>query len=368
MIARMYCKKIKQFFRKPFNVLFMLAAPVVLILLMGYAMSNLIGSAETESSSPELTVLYLTEKDSPSQYEQKFTAFQKYITASMNISFKETDSFVQGCQEVDKNKAAALIKVSTDGFYYYRSPYNEPTEGKMLRTAFHTLMASSENAVSGSYIDSKVVPQKTIDSYTYFTFAELGFIMIYLCLIIGQSVYAEKETRTYERICISKASTGKMLISKIAMGVTIALIQIFLVYMISVFALQVDWGNLSVFLFFLYLLLALFSSAMGAVTGLLMKKKTSLNDLLLMISIFIGFLGGGLTPLSFLDTVKAVSVLCKLSPLYWVTNSAIILSSGKFDVKFAIAVVVCLLMTGLMAGIYFIRRKNEKGKGIYVYA
>lgn len=122
MIARMYYKEIKQFFRKPFNVLFMLAAPVVLILLMGYAMSNLIGSAETESSSPELKVLYLTEKDSPSQYEQKFTAFQKYITASMNISFKETDSFVQGCQEVDKNKAAALIKVSTDGFYYLPLP------------------------------------------------------------------------------------------------------------------------------------------------------------------------------------------------------------------------------------------------------
>lgn len=368
MIARMYYKEIKQFFRKPFNVLFMLAAPVILILLMSYAMSNLIGTAKTESSSPNIKVLFLSDKDAPAQFIHKFSVFQEYAADNIDVLFVEADSFSDGCQEVDKNKAAALIKISADGYYYYRSPYNEPAEGSMLRTAFHTRMGSPENADIGSYIESKIVSQKTINSYTYFTFAELGFIMIYLCLIVGQNVYFEKETKTFERIYISRAGTSKMLVSKIAMGATVGVIQIFLVYGISTFALQVDWGGLSVFLFFLYLLLAVFSSSLGAIAGLFMKKKTSLNDTLLMSSIFIGFLGGGLTPLSFLDTIKAVSMLCKLSPLYWVTNSAIILSGGIFDDKFGIAVGICFLMTALIAGIYFIRRKKEKRKGISVYA
>lgn len=366
MIARMYLKEIKQFFRKPFNILFMLAAPVILILLMGYAMSNLIGTTWAEPSS-EHTVLFFLEKNTSPDLWQKFSSFKESIENGMDFPFKETDSFDKGCQEVDQHEAIALIKISSDGFYYYRSPYNEPAESKMLRTAYQTLLRSSENIAPASYIETKEVQQKTIDSYTYFTFAELGFIMIYLCLIVGQSVYSEKEAKTFERIYTSKANISKMLLCKIALGCTVASIQIFLVYVISTYVLHVDWGNLTVLIFFLYILLALFSSSFGAVAGLFIKKKTTLNDILLMVSIFIGFLGGGLTPLSFLETIKAVSLLCKLSPLYWVTNSAIILSGGKIDENFLLALVVCILVIACMACIYLIIRRKEKLKGVYVY-
>jgi ABC-2 type transport system permease protein len=362
----MYVKELKQFVSKSFNILFMLVAPIILILLMGYAMSNIIGTPVIENDK-KVTLLYVIETTSNSTNLEKFSEFKKVIENEMDIPFKKVNSFEEGTKEVNQQNAIALIQVSSEGFYYYRSPYNEPTESKMLRTAFYTLLNTSEDFIPGSFIETKTVEVKSIDSYTYFTFAELGLIMMYLSLIVGQSVFAEKEAKTFRRIYTSKANIGNMLLSKIALGFTVGLVQIMLVYLLSTFVLKVNWGRLFFIIFGLYALFALFSSTLGAILGLYVKSKTSLNDRILMISIIFGFLGGGLTPISFLDSVKVMSLLCKLSPLYWVTNSAITLSGGIINKEFSIAIIVCLLTLVLLVLIHQHEKRKETTKGVYTY-
>ena len=151
----MYLKEIKQFFRKPFNVLFMLIAPLVLILLMGYAMSNVIGESGEEKNQENATntVLYIIDDNSKNEYQEKFIQFENYIEDETNIIFKQISNYEEGCQQVDKQKAIALIKVSQDGFYYYRSPYNEPTESQILRNVYDMFFSSSGNLSTHSYIE-----------------------------------------------------------------------------------------------------------------------------------------------------------------------------------------------------------------------
>ncbi|WP_313129301.1 ABC transporter permease [Anaerocolumna sp.] len=365
MFAKMYIKEIKQFFRKPFNILFMLVVPICLILLMGYAMSNIVGRTESNINT-DSTVLYIVESGSNEQYQQNFKQFKSYVNKSMNIKFIEIHDFNSGCEDVNKQNAIALIQLSDNGFYYYRSPYNEPAESKILRAAYKNILGRTENLESNS-IEMVEVKQKTINSYTYFTFAELGLIIMYLSLIVGQSIFIEKETKTFERIYISKANINKTLISKVALGCTIGLLQILLVYLVSSLILNISWGKYFILIYALYLLLSLLSSTLGAIMGLFIQKKAVLNDSILIISISFGLLGGGLTPLSFLDSIKIVSFICKLSPLYWITNSAISLSSGKINTEFVIAVILCLLIIIFMVLIYSILKKAEKIKGVYLY-
>jgi ABC-2 type transport system permease protein len=284
----------------------------------------------------------------------------------MDIKFLEIHDLVSGCEDVDKQNAIALIQLSDKGFYYYRSPYNEPAKSKMLRAAYNNILGRT-GSLNSDFIETVEVKQKTIDSYTYFTFAELGLIMMYLSLIAGQSIFTEKETKTLERIYISKANMNKILISKVALGCTIGLLQILLVNFVSSLVLNVNWGKYSILIYALYLLLSLFSSTLGAVIGLFTKKRTVLNDTILIISIFWGLLGGGLTPLSFLDSIKIVSLICKVSPLYWITNAAISLSSGKINRDFVIAILLCIFITIAMTIIYSIFKKKEKIKGVYLY-
>lgn len=360
----MYLKEIKQFFRKPFNVLFMLIAPLVLILLMGYAMSNVIGESGEEKNQENATntVLYIIDDNSKNEYQEKFIQFENYIEDETNIIFKQISNYEEGCQQVDKQKAIALIKVSQDGFYYYRSPYNEPTESQILRNVYDMFFSSSGNLSTHSYIEVEEIQQKSLDSYSYFTFAELGFIMLYLCLIVGQSVFNEKEIKTFERIYTSKANISKLIISKVGMGVTIGIIQIIFVYLLSTFILDVSWGRYKVLIYLLYTILAIFSSTLGALLGLYIKKKVVLNDTILILSIFLGFLGGGLTPLSFLDTVKVISIICRISPLYWITNSAIVLSNDKINDYFFVSVLLCITLIIMFIIIYLILKNKEKRK------
>lgn len=367
MIIKMYLKEIRQFFRKPFNILFMLVVPIVLILLMGYAMSNIVGKTSETEDMADGRIFYIVEAGSSLECQQKFSEFRAYIEKGMEIPFEEVSDFADGCERVDQQEAIALIRVSEEGFYYYRSPYNEPTAGKMLRSAYNTFLGASELYGSSSYIETKEIRQKTIDSYTYFTFAELGLIMLYIGLIVGQSVFTEKETKTFERIYTSKANISKMMISKVAMGATVGVVQTVLVYILSTVVLHVKWGSLAPLIVVLYLALSIFSSTLGAILGLLSKKKASLSDNILTLSILIGFLGGGLTPLSFLDTIKVMSFICKISPLYWITNSAIALSGGTLNKDFGIAIAVCLLLTGLLTGIYLKAKGKERAKGVAVY-
>ena len=300
MIANMYKKEMKMFLRSPFQLAFMLVAPVVLILMMGYAMSNIVGeTAEVETDDAKKSkVLYVVEETAMDADRADFNTFMTFTKSSMGIKWQEVSSFEDSKEMVDSCDALALIRVSEDGFYYYRSPYNEPTESKLLRAAYQNMLGEFES-LSKSSVISYEVEAKTVDSYSYFTFAELGFIMLYISLIVGQSVFMEKDTKAFRRIFISKANVGAMLISKTAL--------------------------------------------------------------------LVGMLGGGLTPLAFLDSIKVVSYLCKMSPLYWIVNGVIALAGNQTTTDHYVGMALCMAFVVLMFIVFKSKKKQESKKGVFLY-
>ena len=300
MIANMYKKEMKMFLRSPFQIAFMLVAPMVLILMMGYAMSNIVGeTAEVETDDAKKSkVLYVVEETATDADRADFNTFMAFTKSSMQMEWREVSSFEDSKEIVDSCDAIALIQVSEDGFYYYRSPYNEPTESKLLRAAYHNMLGEFES-LSKSSVTFYEVEAKTVDSYTYFTFAELGFIMLYISLIVGQSVFMEKDTKAFRRIFISKANVGAMLISKTAL--------------------------------------------------------------------LVGMLGGGLTPLAFMDSIKVVSYLCKMSPLYWIVNGVIALAGNQTTTDHYVGMALCMAFVVLMFIVFKSKKKQESKKGVFLY-
>lgn len=368
MIANMYKKEMKMFLRSPFQIAFMLVAPVVLILMMGYAMSNIVGeTAEVETDDAKKSkVLYVVEETAMDADRADFNTFMTFTKSSMGIKWQEVSSFEDSKEMVDSCDAIALIQVSEDGFYYYRSPYNEPTESKLLRAAYQNMLGEFES-LSKSSVTSYEVEAKTVDSYTYFTFAELGFIMLYISLIVGQSVFMEKDTKAFRRIFISKANVGAMLISKTALGVTIGIVQILEAYLLSTVALDVKWGDKPWLIALVYLTLAFFSSLLGAMLGLFAKTRAAFSDKVLVISILVGMLGGGLTPLTFLDSIKVVSYLCKMSPLYWIVNGVIALAGNQSTTDHYIGMALCMAFVVLMFIVFKSKKRQESKKGVFLY-
>lgn len=366
MIWNMYKKEIRTYLRNPFQLAFTLLFPVLFVLIMGYTMSNVIGETAELESDEEIRVLYMVEEDAAQEDEMEFEVFKAYAEEGMEVKWEEVKDFEASKEKIDANDAIALIKVSEEGFYYYRSPYNEPSASKALRAAYNNMLGEFA-AISQSQVTSTIVKAKTVDSYTYFTFAELGFIMFYISLIVGQSVFADKDTKAFRRIYISDASVNGYVATKIALGMTISVVQILEVYLLSTLALDVSWGENTLWIVLTFLCLGLFSSVMGAIMGAFSKSRAGMSDKILVISILVGILGGGLTPVTFLESYKVLSYICKISPLYWITNGTVSLAGNQSTNEHIIGMAVCLILSAVVLLIYAKKRKEEQKKGVFLY-
>ncbi len=366
MIWNMYKKEIRSYLRSPFQLAFTLIFPVMLVLLMGYIMSNVVGETANVESDEEITVLYLVEDNTNTEYITEFEIFKAYAEEGMEIFWQEVKEFEAAKEKVDSNDAIALIKVSEEGFYYYRSPYNEPDASKVLRAAYNNMLGEFTN-LSQSNVTSTIVEVEKVDSYTYFTFAELGFIMLYISLIVGQSVFVDKDTKAFRRIYISDASVNSYVASKVALGITISILQIVEVYIVSTLILDVNWGSKLWLIVLTFLVLGALSSIMGTIMGVFNKSRAEFSEKILVLSILVGLLGGGLTPVTFLESYKVLGYICKISPLYWITNGTISLAGNQNTNDHIIGMVVCVTISVLFLVMYMKNRKIEKEKGVFVY-
>lgn len=366
MIWNMYKKELRAYIRSPFQLAFTLLLPVMFVLIMGYAMSNVVGETADVESDEEIIALYTIEEGASADDTMEFEMFKTYATSGMGVTWYQVDSFDDSKDKVDTNDAIALIRVSEEGFYYYRSPYNEPTSSKVLRAAYNNMLGELTN-ITENKVTSTVIQAEKVDSYTYFTFAELGFIMFYLALIVGQSVFVDKGTTAFRRIYISEASVNSYVMAKVLFGVTISVIQIAVVYLISTRGLKVDWGENIGLIVLTFLCLGLFSSIMGAVMGVFAKSRAALSDKILVMAILVGILGGGLTPVSFLESYKILGYICKISPLYWITNGTVALAGNQSTTDHIVGMAVCLVLSVLMLLSYKKKRKLENEKGVFVY-
>lgn len=367
MIRNIYKKELRAYLRSPFQLAFTLLFPVLFVLLMGYIMSNVVGKTASVESEEPVKVLYLLEDNATAECRAEFAVFQKY-TENMEAEWEAVTEFSDAERCVDDCEAVAAIRVSAEGFYYYRSPYNESTVSKVLRAAYNNMLGGLTNTDGGNVsVTSTIVEKETVDSYTYYTFAELGFLMFYISLIVGQSIFADKETKAFRRIYISDASVNAYLGAKIGLGMTISVVQIAEVYLISSLLLDVSWGNKIWLIVLTYLFLGLLSSVMGAVMGVFAKSRAAFSDKVLILSILVGLLGGGLTPVTFLESYKVLAWLCKISPLYWITNGTVSLAGNQSTTEQWIGMAVCVALTAVFLLLYLKKRRAEKEKGVFLY-
>ncbi|XID90453.1 ABC transporter permease [Paenibacillaceae bacterium WGS1546] len=367
MLLSFLKKDIRQFSRRKANVLFMFLVPIVLIILMSYSLDRYMeGNVGTFQDG---RILYMVNTEN--EHLNQFTIFKEQISSDTGVQFEEIHSYEDGVERVNRQEAYAVISIHEQGFDYYRSPYNEELGGKLIRTAFDQNIALILAETIPPVITTTVLEGNTVNSFAYFTFSGLGLIMLYISSIIAHSVSNEKELRTLERIKLSNANIRLMLVSKIVFGLLIGVLQIAEVYIFSSFVLDVHWGSNTPLMICVLLTLAVFSSTLGAIVGIAVKNKLLINNLVLMLVVLIGFLGGAFSPITMLENIPVVSTLIKGSPLYWSNQALTYLYSGTIDASVWIAMAVCLGSSLLILALYrlkTIRPNSTSNKGVARHA
>ena len=334
----------------------MILLPILLISIFSFALGDYIKGDYGTFKNGQVFYLHDGTTD---QMNSRFDAISKKITEQTGVSFTEVTDAEQAKKDVESSKAYGLITIGSESFSYFRSSFNEPQGGQLVRTLFTELArdgVTSVETTSGNALSIKrtVIEGSHLDSKVYYTFAALTFSILFMGVLVGHSVFDEKELGTLTRIRMSKAGVRIVVVVKILTGILCGAGQILSAFVFSNLVLKVDWGDKLPLILLVLLCLVTLSSTFGAVVGSFAPNKSMCQSTVMMTTMLCGYLGGAITPLYLLENMPILGYIVKISPLYWTNQSMTYLYNGVVNSKFGITISVLLGLTALLLIVYAI--------------
>ena len=356
-------KELKVFFTSKSNLVFMVLLPILMISIFGIALDDYVQGDYGTFEHGRL--LYIAETSS-AQRLAEYNRIADKITAATGVVSEQAENAETAKREVESSRAFGAVTITDSGYEYYRSPFNEPEGGKLVRSLFVQLSGADANASSVA-VQRITLEMPPFNSKAYYTFAALSFSLLFMGLLVAHSVYDEREWGTLIRVRLSHAGTGMMFTCKIITGLVCGAVQIAVAFLFSTTVFGVQWGDLAHMLILLLLLLAALSSVFGAVIGSIAANKSMCQSAVLMTAMLCGYLGGSITPLYLLENQPVLNVLVNLSPLYWTNRALTALYSGILDEKTAYSAAVLAGLIAVILAVYFLTAgrsgKSMKGAG-----
>ena len=346
-------KEIIQFFRSKTDVITMLIFPIVLIFVMGKSLDGLMSMDKNIFSGK---IIYFNIEDaSGNKNLQPFYDFSVQFQKDTEAEFIENTNHKEAIELVNKNEAICFINVGKEDIKYFRNENEESAESKVFRNLYAQYMkkyifihstSKSEpqkvpqilNAQNNTRVKSEGISYDEVNSFTYYTFVELTLIILYISTITSISMYKENTLHTMTRLKTSSIKKINIIISKIALGIVIGIMQIILVYITSTKLFGVNWGQKLIYIFVVLISFIIFSSVLGISISMIFADQKTAYTLTNMLIIVMGFLGGSYVPLCLVKSARITSFLCQLEPNYWV-NIALLGLKYNVDTSYYISAI-----------------------------
>lgn len=346
-------KEIIQFFKSKTNVIAMLIFPIVLIFVMGKSLDGLMSMDKNIFSGK---IIYFNIEDSSGNKNlQPFYDFSVQFQKDTEAEFVENTNPEEAIKLVNKNEAICFINVCKDDIKYFRNENGESTESKVFRNLYtqymkkyifiHSISKFEPqkvpqilNAQNNTQVRSERISYDEVNSFTYYTFVELTLIILYISTITLTSMYKENTLHKMTRLETSSIKKINIIISKIALGIFIGIMQIIIIYITSTRLFGVNWGQNLIYIFMVLISFIIFSSVLGISISMIFSEEKTAYTFTNMLIIVMGFLGGSYVPLSLVKSARITSFLCELVPNYWV-NTAILGLKYNVDTSYYISAI-----------------------------
>lgn len=340
MLRSLLKKDIKLIFTNKTNFALLLVLPIMLILVFGFALDNYMSG--NYNTFDDGKVLYY-EEDPSEEMQSKFAEISQLIAQKTGVIFEEINNYEEAKRKVEKSEAFAVVKITGDHFYYFRSSFNEPEGGEIVRSLFSELSTSlSETDV---YVTHVTLDVDRPDSKVYYTFSGLALAIMMMASIIAGSYSKDRMSDTFDRIALSKAGKLKMAISKSIAGIICGVIQVTVALTVATLVFGIEWKNNFGYILLVHLALILFSTSIGSLIGMISKNASMSQTAVLLIAMLSGYLGGSITPVYLLENMPVVKYIVKVSPIYWTSQSLSNLYNGIVNDKTRNCLIVLLALS-----------------------
>ncbi|WP_035432727.1 ABC transporter permease [Bacillus sp. UNC322MFChir4.1] len=320
--------QMKRDFRDIRTLVFMLAFPIVLMLILGTALTNAFNSDSL--SIKNIKVLYKDEADS--KFSQAFEAFIKETDKS-GIHFAKVSTDADGKEEVKQNKYAGYVEMTQDGVKLYESDRNS-IEGSIVEGMLTTFVDKYNVVVEVAKVDpgkvSTVISGGNHDDYIketslqaakkpgsmdYYAIVMTTMIALYGAMGASYLIRGERLRKTGDRLIAAPVSKAEIFVGKILGSLVINALCLLLVVVFSKFVYGANWGDHLGVVFLILLTEVLLAISFGLGIGYITKTGEAAKAVIMVVVQLASIFGGAYF-------VVEENVLTNMSPLTW-ANTAI---------------------------------------------
>ncbi|HOJ11042.1 MAG TPA: ABC transporter permease [Clostridiales bacterium] len=332
-------KEFKHNLREKRGNIMMVLFPILLMLILGTALS---GMFESNITFDDAKVLYSIEDEG--NITEAFKSFMQQ-GENLGIGFEETENLNDGIEKIKNAGFSCFIIVNNEDSvlrFYKNDRYN--FEANFVESILQVFVgrynaimevAKENPAYLGTILsqDNIAIQQeskgfstvKTLDrtrqprAIDHYAVVMLTMILMYSSLTGFWSIKNEQNLKTGNRLLCARVQKHEILLGKVLGSIIATLVQAFIVIFFSKFALKAYWGQHIGIVILIIISEAIMAISIGTGIAFAIKNETISIGILNTIIPIMVFLGGGYIPLQVFR--KTLLNLSAISPIRWINQS-----------------------------------------------
>lgn len=363
-------KELKQDLRNRKSMIFMVLFPIILIMVLGAALSS---QFDSNTVIKDMKVAYKIQQGSVMG-----DSFKGFIVAmkKKDITFKECEDEKKAIDKVKENEYTCFVKIGMDALDLYKNDKYQIKAGMVegilnnfvqkgsvynaLRINNHKIERNTAGKGEGDYVKIEALKgKKQPGSLDYYAITMLTLIIMYGAMNGAWAIKNERMKNTESRVLCAPISKLSYFIGKLLGTFVTVFLQISAVILFSKYVLNAYWGENMVDVLIVLSSLILFSLSMGICVALVVKNENLMSTIISSLIPFVAFFGGAYFPIktkegSFLEKIV------ELSPLHWTNKSLfkIIYDGSSSFMGNALAVNIGLAIAFILIASLFFRREQ----------
>lgn len=311
-------------FRDVKMLIFMLATPIIVILVLGTALTNVFNESITVG---EIRVLYHMNNADPALVDSWKSLEQKMRESG--VLLEEVGSHMDESQEVERGRYTGYVVVTDRGIDYFgnsrTSIENSIVIGILTSFAdrYKLTMVMPDVALSSSGIDyvheTKLQAAKQPGALDYYAIAITTMVILYTALPAAQLIEIERTQKTDIRLMASPVTRTEIFTGKILGHLLLQLLFILIIIFISKFMFNAYWGENIGLVILVLASQIVFALSLGLGASYLMKGNAAIAVIMMIVQLE-SLIGGAYFPV---DGLKGfMGLISSYSPLRS-TNDAV---------------------------------------------
>jgi ABC-2 type transport system permease protein len=309
----------------------MLAFPIVLMLILGLALSNAFSS---DAQLGDLKVL-LNDKTGGGELSQAFNAFAKEV-GKTGVTFESLQPGMDGRTEVGNNHYVDYVELTTQGISLYGSSRNTLesnivqgmlasfTDKYNAAAAVAKIEPAQTEAVFASsgtdYIkEMSITPDRTPSSVDYYALAMTVMVGMWAAMSAGGLIQSEISRGTGNRLISAPVSKGEIFTGKILGGMMTNLLCVAVIVLFSKYVFKAYWGSHMGIVAIVLLSEVIMAMGFGLACGYMIKGRAGRNVVSLIVQL-LSFFGGAYFPIGDDSGGGFMGLLTNLSPIRWANH------------------------------------------------